>query len=166
MTTTARREGVRSPHAYLSRLESVNRTGLSARATGVSVGRALIMLAALAGLFSMHGLSNHGMTGHGSMDQVAASSLPTAMDAHTSPRSVMDDVSQLSPGQFVSPDMSGAMTDACLAVLLAVGLWWAQRSRSHIQTWLSGSWQLATTIRARARAPDPPSLIRLSIQRC
>src|SRR4051794_6937141 len=53
----------RSAHLGLSRLAPMSGSGAWLRPIGVSVARLLVLLVALAGLFAMHGLSDHGVGG-------------------------------------------------------------------------------------------------------
>lgn len=116
------------------------------------------LLLALSGLFAMHGLSDHGATGHlepaggHAMERATVGTLVGAAGAAATSDSP-------------SSHLMG-MAGLCLAVLVA-GLWWAATSlrvgwrsgRAHVPPRL-------TRPQARARAPDPPDLYRLSIQRC
>ena len=149
------------------------------RRVGFSAGRSLVLLAALAGLFAMHGMSDHGMS-HGNMaDGVLSSSNAHLAMSPVSPMSPMAvGASAVAAGavEAASEAASEAVPDAgmalamglCLAVLAGVvvlllgasGRWW---SAGLVRAILARprAWSPAG-----ARDPDPPDLFALSIQRC
>ncbi|MCW2761598.1 MAG: hypothetical protein JWR85_1799 [Marmoricola sp.] len=139
------------------------------------------LLVVLAGLFGMHGLDNHGGAGidamsHAAMgvpaagvapvhvaipgaDQVSAAIAVVASDAG-------DRVAALT-GSTGHPGMDMGAAGMCMAVLvlsLLIFIMGRYANRSRPVLWL-----LARPVRSpwvRGRDPDPPSLFRLSIQRC
>jgi len=105
----------------------------SRRPVCASVGRLLVMLAALAGLFAMHGLSEHGTSGHGYMED-----MPTlAMSAVEHNATAVGALDQLDA--IVSAPMEHNMGSMglCLAVLGVALLLWLLRitnkQRTHHQ---------------------------------
>ncbi|HCB07328.1 MAG TPA: DUF6153 family protein [Nocardioides sp.] len=120
------------------------------------------MLAALAGLFAMHGLSEHGTSGHGYMED-----MPTlAMSAVEHNATAVGALDQLDA--IVSAPMEHNMGSMglCLAVLGVALLLWLLRITNKQRAWLYRFRTFVTAIPALARAPDPPDLYQLSIQRC
>ncbi|GAA3659532.1 hypothetical protein GCM10022237_19460 [Nocardioides ginsengisoli] len=108
-------------------------------------------LAALAGLFAMHGLADHG---------TASAPLPAAMvAAHHAP-----DAGHHEPGGTTGHDMA----ELCLALLvLAAGLASGLLARGRPVTASRTArprWRVLVARAARFRAP--PDLHRLSVQRC
>ena len=129
------------------------------RTIGSSIGRAAVLLAALAGLFAMHGLSEHGMASHTAID-APMSTMTGSSDPHPT--------ANLRVGPHLGTTLGdvGTAMGICLAVLLAAGMWWQRRAAERRIIRLSGLLAVTSVIAARARAPDPPDLIRLSIQLC
>ena len=130
----------------------------------------MVLLAALAGLFAMHGMSDHGTAG--------PSDLVSAHAAHLSmPMPVAEhDVAHTPAGPAVRsdspyPPMGGhdmGLAGLCLAVLVVVLVLSSAlqtRLRSSVLTGLT-AWSARNAGVARARAPSPPDLFALSIQRC
>jgi hypothetical protein len=137
----------------------------SPRRCGAALGRAVAVLVALAGLFAMHGLSDHGVAHHaagGTVEMSDGSGMAAIVpvDAHRSPHA---DDTERSP----APDDDG-LVGLCLA-LLSAGLVLALALGRH--GWRRGlhasydAGRRAITA-ARSRPLDPPDLVRLSIQRC
>ncbi len=134
--------------------------------------RTLVLLAALAGLFAMHGLADHG-TSHGSMTGSMSGSpqgpdpaAGHAHDDHTRPTEPTVAGPVAGPVAVVGPLAESAM-GLCLAVLagglvllLVRGGAWPARPWSDLVV------RRCVAVIARARAPDPPDLLALSIQRC
>jgi hypothetical protein len=132
----------------------------------LSVGRVLVLLAALAGLFAMHGLSDHGMAGpsdvagvvnvhavHGSM----------AMPVHGA--AVIKKTTDQEPQPLGEHDV--AMGGVCLAVLIVVlllGLALWRRMRASVASWSPHKFA-GMVSSAREAVPRPPNLFALSIQR-
>ena len=144
----------------------MHRMSESGKRSGQFLGHWLVVLGALAGLFAMHGLSDHGASHHGyaTETQVGAGGTTLHMGMGSDDRaSSGTGVPELGDAQ----DSGGPLLmGLCLAVLAAAVLllfsrWLPQSSllwrrlQSATRTWV-----------ARARAPDPPGLYRLSIQRC
>lgn len=115
------------------------------------LSRAVVTLVALAGLFAMHGLADHGVAGHGAVP--AAHHATTDGAGHGDP----------APATPVAHDMAGL----CLA-LLALGLLLllghgpgADRRRTLLPAAPTG-WRAPP----RPRTSDPPDLHALSVLRC
>ena len=124
----------------------------------------LLTLSVLAGLFAMHGLSQHGEhladaaataavdhVGHGSTAVAAVPAPPVlAADPDSSPA-----------------DGSGAVT-LCLTVLAAACLaaWAATRPRGGVLRTLAPARAATPRPPVRARDPDPPDRWTLSVCRC
>ena len=134
-------------------------------------GRLLALLVALSGLFVMHGLYDHGAAGHLEGAGVHAMSghhaAMAGLDADAAPELVTAIPVAALPGE--GGGLGGhdtTMAGLCLAVLL-LGLLMAAAPRGP-------RWRLAPRSRPappggvarRARAPDPPDLTRLCVQRC
>jgi hypothetical protein len=110
--------------------------------------RLLVTVAALAGLFAMHGLADHG---------AASAPLPATAVAH-------HDTAPPDHGGSTGHDMAGL----CLALLvmaagLAAGLLGARRPLVAARE-APTRWRVLVARAARVR--DPPDLHRLSVQRC
>lgn len=136
---------------------------------GTSVGRALIMIAALAGLFAMHGLSDHGMGGPGAVADVGMSGPIThgrdaaTVDGHGS------GMAPEAPGQQPMQNHHGmGLVGPCLAVIVAILLIglsvWRRRARP-LSVWMP-HWRQTSLVLARPGPLRPPDLLALSIQRC
>ena len=152
------------------------------------------LIAVLAGLFGMHGLNGHSsdhgpaaMRTHTAAPAMAAmpampavaslgmgasvfAALPTGIvsDAALSAGTHAEGLLQASTGTGHDTDSGGiAMGAMCLAILGAALLALLQLLR---RAWVAPVvWTLPRPARAitpRSRDPDPPSLIKLSIQRC
>jgi hypothetical protein len=138
------------------------------RPIGTSVGRLLTMLAALAGLFAMHGLSDHGMAGP---DAVAAAAAPMPM-AHVSGANTSSshEASSTEARPSQQPIQNGhdmGLAGLCLAVLVAalfVGWSLRLRGRRPLRAWLP-RWRVDQAV-PWPRPLRPPDLLALSIQRC
>lgn len=127
------------------------------------------LLIVLGGLFGMHGLSTHGVdaldaTAHGGM--ITHTAVPVLHEVVTNGASeTAAAVVSVSPIPFSSDRHAG---DMCLAVLvgllLALLLLRYRRSGFREVPFMVASPRQGPT--CRARAPDPPCLIALSVQRC
>lgn len=155
----------------------------SLRRAGSPGARLLVLLATLAGLFAMHGLSDHGTMGHDSPSPHQAGQVATMeTDAtpvsglHRAATGAVDDHDILS-GVVVAMEISttedvlnsGAHVamGLCLALLAAAVALALRRlpTQAHPLTpALLETMQQPSP--ARARVPDPPNLHALSIQRC
>jgi len=140
------------------------------RAAGITAGRVLVLLMTLAGVFAMHGLSDHGSAHHGAMPDSATIASAAAMGMHgAGPAGArVDDVSAVSTqGVEATNGNSRAAMTLCLAVLagLVLFLFRARRAwfRNVLRSWVKRS---SKAFLVRARAPDPPDLFALCIQRC
>lgn len=136
------------------------------------------LLVVLSGLFGMHGLDNHGRAGMDAMAK-AAMTVP-AQAAATGHEAMIGTAHEAASIAVVATEVVGAMTDAtghhgmgmgatgmCMAVLvlslyLLILRLYASRVRPLL--WLVARSPVSTLV--RGRDPDPPSLFRLSIQRC
>jgi hypothetical protein len=138
---------------------------------GMSTGRLLVLLAALGGLFAMHGMSDHGTAGPGEL--AASSAASPSFLPETAP--VGEAVAHPDRHQDgnASPSGSGhghelGKAGLCLAVLIAglvigVALW--RREHRSPAAWLP-RFHLGLAGYAARRVPKPPDLLALSIQRC
>ena len=126
-----------------------------------SLARALLLLAALAGLIAMHGLSDHRTADHIYVDEPHMTSATHKQPGPDSSRQV-DAVAE---GASLAAGHMGEM-DLCLAVLGAGLLLLLLRVRRPLAHLAHGTWRPLGQVLERARAPDPPDLVRLSIQRC
>lgn len=146
------------------------------------------LIVVLAGLFGMHGLSglsgSHGAAGMTmqttdsqalmasamSMDASDLAAIPTGIvsDAVLSAGNQAEDLLEAATGSGHGSDSGGmAMGAMCLAILgaaLLALLRLLQRARVAPVVWTLP--RPARAIVPRGRDPDPPSLIKLSIQRC
>lgn len=155
----------------------MNRTGaIGTRRTRLErAGRLAALLVALAGLFAMHGMADHGTAGHGAMLGMASGTSASigGPDVMTHGESHADMAApshsqQLSPTDGDSHDQMGLL-GLCLAVLATlfalvtvVLLWWRRVTLAA----LLPAGQLTRRLWVRARDPAPPDLFSLSIQRC
>lgn len=122
--------------------------------------RVLVTLAALAGLFAMHGMADHGVAS-------APVPLPASLAAtgahHDAPTGAHGD-------KHDGGGISGhGMAELCLAllVLAAAGLAAGVLARGRpllVLRRLAPRWRVLVARAARFR--DPPDLFRLSVQRC
>ena len=135
---------------------------------------ALVLL--LAGLFGMHGLGSHGPSslGSGDHEQLPAVDSDSPMPAVTHARDAAVQTGEtpslrpilgtaLSPQQPFGPGMGVA--GMCLAILL-LSLMTLVGLHRHLPSVLARAGRPLPPPPALGRDPDPPSLIRLSIQRC
>ena len=128
-----------------------------ARRRGGSSGvRLLVLLVTLAGLSSMHGLSDHGTASHGPAE-LTGTSLDTAMKSGgAAPTS----------GVVESGDMYVGMA-LCLALLAgAIFLALRRRGLSYPLSSVVTTNTSRGVLPSRTRDSDPPDLYALSIQRC
>ena len=143
--------------------------------SGQSTVRAVVLFAALAGLFAMHGLADHGAT---HQDQLVMTD--SAM-SHTAHASVHEDRSTAPHEESVGASAE-VMVDAgdgrlpgtmglmglCLAVLALAGLLAANllrttsRRRGPTRTSYSQEWVRPSHL----RTVDPPGRYRLQVHRC
>jgi Family of unknown function (DUF6153) len=137
----------------------------------VSAGRLLVLLASLAGIFAMHGMSDHGMAGPSEVASTHGTRLSMPMPAAAAdmakagagPAAHSDSPPQLPIGGH---DMG--LAGLCLAVLVAV-LMLSSALRRRIRHAVRAGvppWPAGIAGAARARAPTPPDLFALSVQRC
>jgi hypothetical protein len=132
--------------------------------------RSLFGLAALLGLFAMHGLVPHG-TAHGGHVGDATPVVAVSGDHSPAPKSVVpvaDPVAMVSAGTHDTPDgalrglagmcLAVLLTGLAVALLLGMGLPGQRQADPPL-------WARRRPRRAR-RDRDPPCLFALSIQRC
>ena len=154
------------------RFRSGNSTSRARRALWLA---GLLLL--LAGLFGMHGLSSHGASSLGSSDhgQMAAADSDSSMPAvtHTQDAAVQTgETPSMGPvlGTALSPQQPFGLgmgaAGMCLAVLILSLLALLVGLRSHLPTVMAKAGRPSPSPPVRGRDPDPPSLVRLSIQRC
>jgi hypothetical protein len=137
------------------------------------------LILVLAGLFGMHGLGGHDAAAMGSVPQAGMAEIPMSAAAAAAGLTAAPSHQIEQVGTQGHPDthvvgasgpggMGMGMTAMCVAILAAglialVRFLLGGRLRSVL-------WMLARHTRAvlqhLGRAPDPPSLIALSIQRC
>ncbi len=120
-----------------------------------AVARPLLVVAAVMGLFAMHGMTDHAAGGHEVVDvaaSIAGGSEPMPQHAGSS-----GDSHQAPLG----------LVGLCLAVLVATVAGVAAL-RGAVSRWPGGpAWSRLGDVRPlRGRIHDPPDLLRLSIQRC
>jgi hypothetical protein len=156
---------------------------------GFLAARGVVLVATLAGLFVMHGLSDHGGVAHGkplTMDQAEPSTphdhtVAPTLEAGEAPLAQLPTASPLpATYQDVSgtrlTDTAGAITQVtghhaglmalCLAVLTVALLGTAVGRRGR-----RGRWRFTARFHEirppfGGREPDPPDLLRLAIHRC
>jgi hypothetical protein len=139
--------------------------------------RAACLLAVLVGIFGMHGLANHGVSGMEAMPRTfiapAYDTTGSAAAASSELGSVRVSADSAADGHAAvagNTDLGGmdmSMAGLCLAVLIiglgAVSLW-LRAHRPVRPAWVLS--RLIGTIERAGRDPDPPSLGHLSIRRC
>jgi hypothetical protein len=146
---------------------SVSRAGL--QPIGMSVGRALVMVAALAGLFAMHGLSDHGMGGPDAVVHVDGSRAMTHGSDAMKVAGHVSGVTTQAPGQQpIHNDHGTGLGGLCLAVLVAVLLIGLSIWRRGLRPLSAGlpHWRPTHLVLKRPGPLRPPDLLALSIQRC
>ena len=140
------------------------------------------LLVVLGGLFGMHGLDNHGGDHGAAMDPMAHTTMTVSAHGAASRHDAMGVTAHTAASFAVvtTGAAAGGMTDSsgptglsmgaagtCMAVLvLSLFLLILRLYASRVLPLL---WLVARPLRStrvRGRDPDPPSLIRLSIQRC
>lgn len=152
------------------------------RRAGLPVGRLLVLLAALAGLFAMHGMSDHGTMQHGASDShgsAMGSQRPEVLMQVVGGHLAVDAVFASPIGTVVGVIGSAAVADGavdgglhaamamCLAILAGAAVLALRRARmwsTPIARAVLGA--ESRLVPPRARAPDPPDLHALSIHRC
>lgn len=135
----------------------------------VQAGRLVALLVALAGLFAMHGLSDHGASGR--LEAAGASMVMAHGTMLTGAVLAGHDAGGLGPPAASGLSSDGhemGMAGMCLAVLAVVLLLIPTRSWRSLagSLWAVGERSVAAVSHALARSPDPPDLILLSIHRC
>jgi hypothetical protein len=128
-----------------------------------------VLLVALAGLFAMHGMSDHGTTHHGGMTDTTftetAASMEVAQAVHTSTDGALS--APLDAVATTTDGGTGAAMGVCLAVMAGLVLFLHRASRTWSARVLRSVLARGQVrCRTRARDPDPPDLFALSIQRC
>lgn len=109
----------------------------------------------LAGLLLMHGIGSHGTMGD-DHDGMA----PMGSSVAAAPAGL---VTTLQPGTPPGDDEMASMCVAVLTLALVVGLWFS--GLVHVPRDRAALRRLRPVAR-RARAPDPPCLVKLSVSRC
>jgi hypothetical protein len=161
-------------------VDSAVMTRSSAAEKRTSPVRLLLLAGALAGLFAMHGLGDHGTAHHPGPVAVGSHHVGAAMPAGTSDPSsgeqsghpsstAVGAMSESSaPARVLAPAESGSgLAGLCMAVLAGVlfalaGLrTWGRRPAGVTLRLVAG-----LRIAAVARERDPPRLVQLSICRC
>ena len=135
-----------------------------------SLARLLLLAGAVAGLFMMHGLGDHGIAHHAAEPSHAAVAESAEHPGHTSPAGTTAGDAPRSPIRTsVSAPADGGSKEwgLCMAVLAGVlfalaGLRAWGRRPSVLALRLLSSVRYAATTRER----DPPRLVQLSICRC
>ena len=126
------------------------------------------LLAVVVGVIGMHGLANHGVTGMEAMGppSVATTVTSAITAAETTAGAVRAEV-VASAAPILPPGMDMNMAGWCIAILmLGVGAV-SMLLRGNGLTLAPWVLPLAVrTVHRYGRDPDPPSLRRLSIQRC
>lgn len=134
------------------------------------LGRFLVLLVALGGLFAMHGMSDHGTGGPGEVASSISATHPSA--AHLKPAALVTSGERHDMGDGLpsrpSHDHGTEVAGLCLAVMVAVlliggalGTRWHHRLRA----WLPGS-DVGRLTAACLRVVKPPDHLAFSIQRC
>jgi len=143
--------------------------GAQRRPIGTSIGRVLVLLVALAGLFAMHGLSDHGLGGPSTVvagdGQRVMAHDGAAMPGDASGAGVSERTPQQQPMKHGHDLGAAGLCLAVLVVVLLVG--WSLRwiGRRPLAGWRP-RWRPDGSILARVAPYRPPDLLALSIQRC
>jgi hypothetical protein len=160
-------------------------SGVGRRSRDV-VGRWLLLLVALGGLFAMHGLSDHGVGAPAALASPAAhveshmgvghqlgADAASAESAHgAAVASMLPADLSTDSGNGHGDHHGGVLVGMCLAVLAAALLFgvvaWRARVLARLRHVLAEdpAAAAATAFWARARGPAPPDLTLLSILRC
>ncbi|WP_418061039.1 DUF6153 family protein [Pimelobacter simplex] len=133
---------------------------------GLLLRRVLVTLAALAGLFAMHGMADHGVAS-APLPATAATAAMATMAGHDAGSTGHHDGT--GDGSDGGGGHSGTMAELCLALLvlaaagLAAGLLVRGRPLLALRP-APTRWRVLIARAARFR--DPPDLFRLSVQRC
>ncbi|GAA4748438.1 hypothetical protein GCM10023350_36710 [Nocardioides endophyticus] len=158
------------------------------------VGRWMLLLVALGGLFAMHGLSDHGVGGPAAVASPTASAATAMAHADAHGETSNDARPAIHAGDPAASDgedraglttglpagqgggahgdhHGGVLVGMCLAVLAAVMAFSICAWRARVLVRLRGvghdpAVAAATAFWARARGPAPPDLRMLSILRC
>lgn len=128
------------------------------------------MAAALAGLFAMHGLSEHGVMHHGtsSMSSMPADAMSAVSGVTLLEDTAVETMAAVGAGSAQALDQDAGMAMMlCLTVLAGLvvlllrarGLWTGVLLRPATSN-------PDATIGRTSRDPDPPDLFVLSVQRC
>jgi len=130
------------------------------------------LLVLLGGLFGMHGLDNHGDAGvdtiaHATMAGPAEHSTAAGHEAVAGTVARAAAVTVAVTGAFGHAGMAMGAAGMCVAVLvLALIALLLREHAGRLRPLLCLAARPARAPGGRGRDPDPPSLIRLSIQRC
>ena len=145
-------------------------TVMPAARARTSLVRLLLLAGAVAGLFMMHGLGDHGTAHHAAESSHAAVAMSGEQPGHMSPAgNTSGDVPRSTTRASVSAPADGGSGEwgLCMAVLAGVlfalaGLRAWGRCPSVLALRIVSSVRYAATTRER----DPPHLVQLSIGRC
>lgn len=176
------------PWGQRPRLGPMRRAGEipAQRRAGFSGGRLLMVLAALAGLFAMHGMSDHGTmrhspteavgshstSAHGAMAAGGSATVVGVATTATVASIVVDSAVDVAEGASIGDTSeSGDLHPAvglCLAILAGAVFLTLRRTgpSSYPLSSVLAADPHQVVLSALARDPDPPDLHDLSIQRC
>ena len=143
------------------------------------MARGLILAGALAGLFVMHGLSDHGAA-HPASGPVGAHARAALTDAATGPGGLDHTLTRApgvtaSHGTATAPSAASAapaasdfgMMTLCFAVLASAFVAFARiRPSGEVLPWFEGAAVAGVALVDNGRERDPPSFVALSIRRC
>jgi len=122
----------------------------------------------------MHGMAEHGVMQHGSAAVVGMQQVASESQADLSAKALVDVTAQVGTrvaAVLATADDPGQSTGAamllCLTVLTALLLFLSRGHRARAGfLLLARARPRDVRLLSRARAPDPPDLFALSIQRC
>ena len=137
-----------------------------ARVLMSSALRTVFGVAALLGLFAMHGLAGHGTAHHAEQD-IAPMVLVSAADHHSSATGHHGGGESSGHPTGNQPDPGLALAGLCLAVLLTGVVLAVVLGRGFPVRGVQGlRWRAGGRPGRSRRYRDPPCLVTLSIQRC
>lgn len=161
--------GVAGARVTPRRLAAMRRTSVipARRRAGSPAGRLLVLLTVLAGLFAMHGMSDHGTMSHSPAESHGSPSIVTHAEMPTVEATAGIEDADLSSAATKPGDPHAAMS-LCLAILAGAILLALRRTglSSYPLSAVLTTDPSRALLPARARDPDRPDLHALSIQRC